>query len=310
MRMSQHLAGTHGKTRSLSYDCVGRGSGGPCPARASANTSGSKRDGLLARDADIRAARMEVALAREADALRELGTADEIASEWPLMSIPARRAVIAQVIGCVFVQPGRPPPQRRQTKSCASVPTATGARWAAAGGTTGAHRWTNHERASRAGARRIPCSRLVSGPATNGGRSTFSFRSKTLRYGPRTWTDARIGFELSAYLADKPVWPTVRQFRDDGHERLRRAIMDSGGLKRWAAEVPDVRCPSIEQWTDDSIRNELTALCTDRYQPSWVRLVGRRAGASATVRRAAMCRRLSRRRRRREGRRRDARCLL
>ena len=354
MRMSQHRVGTRRRRRYRTYDCLGRGAGGPCPARAYVSADAldtyvqdavlrllrQRRaarpqrisqaeqslaeaqealrryrdnraliarldadvfaEGVLARDAAVRSAHLELALAREADQLRQLATADEIARGWPDMSPEARRVVITQVIDCVFVAPGRLPleyrvticpigtaptdlPQRGDKRSRArpfrprqehSGPLRVG--------TARGHRWTNArlERELRTfldGRTDWPIEDvfIAAGQAELlqqarlRARDTwwaFHFQLPLQEPGvrPTHRTDAMIKAELTAYLADKGVWPTQREFHADGKRPLRRAIAESGGLQRWAAEFPDVPCPPIQhRWPEERMRSELEPSAPD-----------------------------------------------
>jgi hypothetical protein len=59
----------------------------------------------------------------------------------------------------------------------------------------------------------------------------------------------------------------LRRFLADGQSSLRTAITSTGGLRRWAPEFDMPRSSSprhngpIRYWTDDRIREHLTALC-------------------------------------------------
>jgi hypothetical protein len=102
----------------------------------------------------------------------------------------------------------------------------------------------------------------------HGSDEWWAFRLKLPMQRPpgprRPWTDHRIHTELADYLHNKPTWPTQPQFRADGLLPLRRAITQSGGLKRWAPEFPATACPQLHTWTDTQIHQRLTALCARR----------------------------------------------
>jgi site-specific DNA recombinase len=258
-------------------------------------------DGTLARDHAVRDARLEVALARESDELRELDVADEIVRAWPQMSSEERRAVISQVIDCVFVASGRLPLEYRVTICpIGTAPTdlpRSGDKHSRARpfrpreehsgplrvGTARGHHWTNarleRELATFLDGRTcwpiddvfIAAGRVeLLQQARLRARDTwwaFYFHLPLQDPGarPTLRTEAMIKAELIAYLADKTVWPTLRQFHADGKRALRRAIAETGGLERWSAEVPDVPCPPIQhRWSEDRMRTELEAFCRGR----------------------------------------------
>jgi DNA invertase Pin-like site-specific DNA recombinase len=253
--------------------------------------------GLVARNQRVSAARLALALAREADGLDGLPTAAELQRQWAGMSRDEQRAVLARVIDCVFISPGRLPVANRATicrtgtapvdlprigdKHCRARryrprQDAAASRRA---GTRPAHRWTNARlerelRAFLAGKPHWPVSEvfvdagrgdLLQQARLRGSDQWWAFHLRLPlqdppgRAGP--WTDERIRQELTAYLAGKPAWPTSDEFRRVGRGALRRAVQRTGGLKRWAPEFPNVACPQLHRWTDDEIRTHLTALC-------------------------------------------------
>ena len=54
-------------------------------------------------------------------------------------------------------------------------------------------------------------------------------------YAPR-WTPERVGSELEAFLADREVWPSRREFEAAGLNLLREAVNRLGGVEVWAAK--------------------------------------------------------------------------
>ena len=101
------------------------------------------------------------------------------------------------------------------------------------------------------------------------------------------------------------TWPSWREFGADGMKTLRAAISASGGSARWIDEfevtVPHRYTGPRRYWTDERIREALTALCNDQAVfPSRRdmnragyagRSVARRTGAAWTGgRRSSVCR--------------------
>jgi hypothetical protein len=82
------------------------------------------------------------------------------------------------------------------------------------------------------------------------------------------WPDERIRDELSRFLADRPEWPTYREFERNGLKGLRDAVTHTGGAERWAQEM-GVRFVSHPPgyapiWTEDRIRADLSEYLAER----------------------------------------------
>jgi DNA invertase Pin-like site-specific DNA recombinase len=54
---------------------------------------------------------------------------------------------------------------------------------------------------------------------------------------PRTWTDERIREQLAGFCAGKEIFPSQRLFREAGLTSLLAAMIQHGGVRRWAEEV-------------------------------------------------------------------------
>lgn len=80
-----------------------------------------------------------------------------------------------------------------------------------------------------------------------------------VRHGP--WTEQAIRQELSAFLADRTVWPTCREFEAAGLKAMREAMMRIHGAEWWAREMGlpagDRPTGGVRRWTDDRIRQTL-----------------------------------------------------
>jgi DNA invertase Pin-like site-specific DNA recombinase len=82
------------------------------------------------------------------------------------------------------------------------------------------------------------------------------------------WTRERIHGELSELVAGRRRWPTHSEFRAEGKDGLRRAVVRFGGMEEWAAAfgLPVARRRgSHTVWTDDNIEAALSELISDRY---------------------------------------------
>jgi hypothetical protein len=216
------------------------------------------------------------------------------------MTMSERRKTLARVLDCVFVSPGRLPVKDRVTicptgTAPANLPRIGDKRSRArrfrpreAGsvqpraGTRPTHRWSNAHlegelRAFVADKGHWPVQEvfvcagrgeLLQQARLRGSDQWWAFHLRLALQEPpgpsRPWTHERVREELTAYLADKPAWPTTDEFRRVGRGALRRALAQTGGLKRWAPEFPDVACPQLCIWTEDEIRSRLTAFCKGR----------------------------------------------
>jgi hypothetical protein len=130
------------------------------------------------------------------------------------------------------------------------------------GFTRGRTRWPDFEAFHRAGR-----GRLYSQVEATGGCRVWARRlGLRFREGATTrrrWTKERIRTTLSAYLEGKAVWPSRRQFVEDGFGAVRWAVNRHGGVDRWAAEFGLPRVNRYEgrrrYWTDERIERELRA---------------------------------------------------
>jgi hypothetical protein len=189
-------------------------------------------DGVLLRDERVRAARLAVALAREADDLHELPPAAALRERWPSMSVTERRTTIARVIDCVFVSPGRLPLADRVT--ICSAGTAP----------------TQLPRSGDKKARARP------------------FRPRADRRSRRTgtrpadrWSNARLERELHAFLDGLPNWPNADVFVRAGRGDLLQQARLRGRDEWWAFHfrlpMQDPPGPT-RPWSESRIREELT----------------------------------------------------
>ena len=56
------------------------------------------------------------------------------------------------------------------------------------------------------------------------------------RRGNRRWTETRIRQGLAEFLSGRDVWPTRKEFIDEGHRALFDAARRFGGIERWRRE--------------------------------------------------------------------------
>jgi DNA invertase Pin-like site-specific DNA recombinase len=253
--------------------------------------------GLAARNRRLIDARLELADVRIRHAVHELPPAAEVERRWPTMTLAERRELLAKIIDCVFVSPGRfrvedrvtvcpagTAPARlprigdKRSNARAFRPRRSGKR----AGTRPSHRWSNARLERELGeflrgrthwptqAVFYACDRavLLQQATLQAGEESWAHHfGLPMEQRPawrEPWTEERIRAGLDRYLADKRVWPTIPQFRADGLYPLRRAVERSGGLARWAPEYPHVACPQLFRWTDAEIRRRLQHFCRGR----------------------------------------------
>jgi DNA invertase Pin-like site-specific DNA recombinase len=279
-------------------------------------------DGLKARHERARDARLDVAAARARLGVHALAATRGLERDWPTLTVAARNDVLAKVIDVVFVAPGRlnlddrvlicpagtaPTnlPQRGDRRRAPRTihaqrrwiqpNTTPGAaiRWSPArlerelraflrGGT----HWPTHSAFQRAGRERLHRQAVLQGGETYWAhRFGLAIDPKAVTWA--RWTDERIRTALRLFLADKTVFPPIKEFEAAGLQSLRNAITHTGGVRRWSDEmvIPrHSRCQGPRgSWTDDDIREVLDELCRGRTTFPTVREFKRAGLASLTA---------------------------
>lgn len=223
--------------------------------------------GLAVRTERVRAARLHLAAARDAHSVYALPSADELEHRWVAMTDHKRRGVIAQVINCVFVSRGQLHAEDRVTVCRAGTAPQLPSTSAHHGG--GARPFTadaNHDLPALVPwpAKRIEreLAAYLHGQRTWPTATSFvtagrrRLYDQVLRHAgvmcwahhfglptvsePRSrepWTEPRIRAALELYLRRKRRFPTAMQFCADGLGSLHRAVMRTGGMRRWSTEL-------------------------------------------------------------------------
>jgi hypothetical protein len=194
--------------------------------------------GLAARTERVRSARLRIAAIRDAHWIHTLPPVVELERQWLDMDDRARRSIIAGVIDCVFVSPGRLRIEDRVTVCRAGTAPPLP--------TSGSH---------------------------NGGEARpFIARSKHHLPPPKPWTTEKIERELADFLQGKRVWPTPMDFAAAGRRRLYDQVVRHAGLRCWAHHVGlPIIAPSRtrESWNEPRIRVALSLyLRRKRHWPS------------------------------------------
>ena len=176
-------------------------------------------DGLRVRKQQIDAAMRDLARERRSLKGEQLPTAEQMASAWPYLTIEERRAALAEVVECVFVDRGWSQIEDR-TYVCL--------------------RGHAPDDLPRRGARRVNLKRFDPG----------SVRQLRLRR-PRRWTNTRIKSELQDYVGARTLWPATDEFLNDGRGPLYCQVLRSGGTLHWSRKLgvrarPSV--PSVRAW--------------------------------------------------------------
>lgn len=266
----------------------------------------SYAEGLRIRSRRVERASLRIAELRHQHTFHALPATAEIEDRWPNMDMAARRAIVAVVIDCVFVARGHGDgPSRIFVCPAGTAPadlSRSGRRHSVIRSYAPRREWIDAavrrdeisawpparlEQELRDFAReygvlpdrnifsRTGHGRLYLQMLRQGGPQHWA-RRLGLRSAHRShiaWNDDRIRATLEFYLADKPTWPSRRQFRADGMTTLHGAVGRRGGVGRWAREL---RIPRPERtkrnhgqrpyWTDDLLRVELTAFCAGRQR--------------------------------------------
>jgi DNA invertase Pin-like site-specific DNA recombinase len=182
--------------------------------------------GMAVRARRVRAARLHLAAARDADSVYALPPAGELERRWDEMTDHERRAVIAQVIDCVFVSRGQLHAEDRVTICRAGTAPQLPSTSAHHGG--GARPFTAH--ASHELPPLVP------------------------------WSAKRIQRELAEYLRGQRTWPSATSFVSAGRRRLYDQVLRHAGVSCWAHHfgLPTIGEPrSREPWTERRIRAAL-----------------------------------------------------
>jgi DNA invertase Pin-like site-specific DNA recombinase len=191
-------------------------------------------DGLRVRKERLDAVMVELARERRASTSHELPAASEMASAWPTMSLKERRAAIARVMDCVFIDRG----------------------WGDA--------------ASRAHI----CLRGHAPPGLprrGGEQGTLkpfnprSVRQHRLRR-PRRWTKGRVEAELTRFAHSRVTWPGPEEFLGAGQGLLYTQVLRIGGVRYWSKRMgfpPPRSAPKI-RWDSERAKAALLALAKDR----------------------------------------------
>jgi hypothetical protein len=86
------------------------------------------------------------------------------------------------------------------------------------------------------------------------------------------WTEERVHAELEVFLAGRTAWPLMEDFKAEGKEQLRRALVRFGGMERWAAEfalpMSSFRGPHLT-WTEEKIEKAIRELVEDLDRDEW-----------------------------------------
>jgi DNA invertase Pin-like site-specific DNA recombinase len=231
--------------------------------------------GLAARGERVRRARLRLAALRDAHFVYTLPPVSELERRWIDMSDHERRAVIAQVLDCVFVSAGRLHVEDRVTLcrpgTAPRLPrTGNNSRGGEARPFTpharhrlpapkrwstkrierelteylhGCRTWPTYGAFAAAGRRRL-YDQVERHAGVDCWAHHFglpiavSFRSR------EPWTEARIRAGLKLYLRRKRHWPTEAQFQADGLSKLHQAVRKTGGTQRWSAELSMLLAPN------------------------------------------------------------------
>jgi DNA invertase Pin-like site-specific DNA recombinase len=260
----------------------------------------------------VRARRLDRARAAASRALvtadtPKLPAAAELRARWPTMNLDERRAAIAQVVDCVFVDRNtRLPPHRRfhvclhgdgpaglRPYACRKRATVrpfdpstvrpsarlrrrepdlseNQLRSAFAPLLDQMDRWPNFRELQAAGLAHLHLHLNRHGGAQRvAERFGVPFTEGTRDLAGR-WSEERIRAELKDYLADRNEWPPYKQFTADGKNALRKAVNWFGGPERWAPELGVHLRPNRRthrRWSYIQMREEVARLT--RSQTNW-----------------------------------------
>jgi DNA invertase Pin-like site-specific DNA recombinase len=182
--------------------------------------------GVAARSERLRRARLRLGALRDAHFVYTLPPMPELERQWIDMNDQQRRALIAQVIDCVFVSAGHLRIEDRVT-ICrpGTAPT-------------------------------LP--RL--GPSKGNGARPFTPKAKHRFPAPQPWPTTRIERELAEYLRCQRTWPAAAAFAAAGRRRLYDQVVRHAGIACWAHHFGlPILFPfqSREPWTEQRVRAAL-----------------------------------------------------
>jgi hypothetical protein len=179
--------------------------------------------GLSARSERVREARLQLAAIRDANFIHTLPPTSEVERRWIDMDDHQRRALIAQVVDCVFVSTGQLHIEERVTVCRAGT------------------------------APRLP----RRGSYKGGEARPFTAQRRHRLPPPKPWPTDRIERELAEFLHGQRVWPTPGQFAAAGRRRLYDQVVRHAGVACWAHHfgLPVLfTVRSREGWTEPRIR--------------------------------------------------------
>jgi DNA invertase Pin-like site-specific DNA recombinase len=182
--------------------------------------------GLSVRSERVRDARLQLAAVRDANFIHTLPPTSEIERQWIGMDDHGRRALIAQVVDCVFVSAGQLHIEERVTVCRAGT------------------------------APRLP----RKGSYKGGEARPFTPQRRHRVPAPKPWPTDRIERELVDYLHGRPFWPSEREFAAAGRRRLYDQVIRHAGVACWAHHfgLPILfAVRSREGWTEQRIRTGL-----------------------------------------------------
>lgn len=215
--------------------------------------------GLAVRTARVERALAELAEARRAASPPGLPPLEQLRADWPCMTIDEKRALLLEVIECVFVHAAPGPPDPKLVVCLRGQAPVDLPRFGESGGG--------------------PARPLADGPPV---------RAATLRkrFGSR-WSERRIERELAAFVDGRTDWPAFHEFQAAGLALLYRQITLTGGPRRWAPKLRltrRTRPQRMDNWSEERVRRELTEFL--RGRTSWPRIKDFRAAGRARLRAA------------------------
>jgi hypothetical protein len=182
--------------------------------------------GTTARGERVRTARLKLAALRDSHTIHTLPPTGELERRWVDLDDHRRRALISQVIDCVFVSAGKLQIEDRvivcRAGTAPSLPR------------TGSYK--------------------------GGEARPFTPRARHRLPVLRPWPTGRVERELAHYLHGQGVWPTAAQFAASGRRRLYDQVVRHAGVACWAHHfgLPILfAVRSREGWTEARIRAAL-----------------------------------------------------
>lgn len=158
---------------------------------------------------------------------------DDLAADWPLLSLSCRRAALAEFFDCIVIERGPQPIGERAricARGCGPLEVGRGKQ-----------------------ARPIDCAKL----------------DQTAMSDPPRWSGAKIESELRTFLGARTLWPRYPEFQSAGRARLHAQMMRWGGPYYWAhrfgLEIP----PRFVVWNETRVHDALAPfLCHRKRWPS------------------------------------------